>query len=46
MVELNDARQWYFIKFGSQYALQYHGPDPDRDFPPGLEGTGIVSNLP
>jgi len=38
-MEFGETCQWYLVRVGTEYAVQYYGDDADQNFPPGLDGT-------
>jgi hypothetical protein len=37
-MELGEYSDWYLIKIGNDFGVQYYGDTPDEDFPQGLSG--------
>ena len=40
---VKDCYEWFLVKTGDEYGIQYNGEDPDKEFPSGLSGT--ISNV-
>jgi len=40
-MEVGETCQWYLLRAGTDFAIQYYGDEPEKEFPPGLDGTCV-----